>query len=274
MDRVESYLMRRSACILARRNVPTDDAPESLTGATARGGIYVLVRRLIANAVRIVAIAILARNLTPDEFGVVALAVMAVSLLAVFGSGGIIAYIVCDREADWETRVQPAFWLNLVLTTASCAVVVACLPIVDAVYDQPRLVEALLLVLADYFIRQLKSVPEALMQRKLQFRVLAMRDTARDFTSAGVAVAMAQKGFGVWSLVIPNLVIAPFEVVFTAWRAKFRPRLSLGRHAWPRIFHFTKSGIFNSFLFLDSAFWQIPFSISENEQDFSLFVVN
>jgi O-antigen/teichoic acid export membrane protein len=242
MDRAESYLTRRSTCILATRNVSTTaDAPESLTGATARGGIYVLIRRMIANAVRIGAIAVLARKLTPEEFGVVALAVMSVSLLAVFGSGGVITYIVCDRDEDWETRVHPAFWLNLALTTGSCIVVVAFLPLVDYVYDQPRLIPALLLVLADYFIRQLKSVPEALLQRQLQFRVLAMRDTARDFTSAAVGVGMALAGFGVWSLVVPNLVIAPFDVLFTAWRAKWRPRLPLGREHWPRIFKFTKN---------------------------------
>jgi O-antigen/teichoic acid export membrane protein len=215
--------------------------PESLTGATARGGVYVLVRRLIANGLRIGAIAVLARKLDAEEFGTVALAVMAVSLLAVFGSGGIITYIVCDREDDWESRVNSAFWLNLVLTAASCAIVVASLPIVHWIYPLPDLVGALLVVLADYFIRQLKSVPEALLQRRLKFRLLAMRDTGRDFVGAGLGIAMALTGFGVWSLVVPNLVIAPFEVAFTAYAARWRPQRDLGRASWPRIFGFTKN---------------------------------
>jgi PST family polysaccharide transporter len=215
--------------------------PESLTGATARGGVYVLVRRLVANGLRIGAIAVLARKLEPAEFGVVALAVMAVALLTIFGSGGIITYVVCDRDDDWETRINPAFWLNLVLTLASCTIAVAFLPLVHYLYAQPLLVEVLLVVLADYFIRQLKSVPEALLQRRLKFRVLAQRDIGRDVLGAGLAIVMALMGFGVWSLVIPNLVIAPFEVAFTAIVAKWRPRLPLGRASWPRIFGFTKN---------------------------------
>lgn len=57
---------------------------QSLTGAAARGGFYVLTRRLLANVIRIETVAVLARKL-----------------------------------GAWETRIQPAFWLNFAL--ASCA---------------------------------------------------------------------------------------------------------------------------------------------------------
>lgn len=220
---------------------PSADESESLTRTAARGGVYVLVRRLTANLLRIAAVAILARNLTKAEFGVVALAQMAVSLLTVFGSGGIATYIVCDREPDWETRVQPAFWLNLTLTTASCVIAIAFLPVLQLIYHQPQLTGVLLVILADYFIDQLKSVPDGLVQRRLGFRILAIRDTSRDFLAAGVGIAMALSGVGVWSLVLPNLAIVPLEVLFTMWAAKFRPRLTPGRAAWPRIFRFTRN---------------------------------
>jgi O-antigen/teichoic acid export membrane protein len=216
---------------------------ESLTGATARGGVYVLIRRLAANVLRIGAVAVLARKLDRHEFGVVALAQLAVSLLTVFGTGGVITYIVCDREDDWQSRVSPAFWLNLALTTASCVVAIACVPVVQYIYDEPLVGQALLVILATYFVTQLRMVPEALLQRQLQFRVLAMRDTVRDFGTASVAIAMALAGFGVWSLVVPNLVVAPLDVVFTTWRARFWPGRSLGRAAWRRIFTYTRSVI-------------------------------
>jgi PST family polysaccharide transporter len=216
---------------------------ESLTGASARGGVYVLIRRVAANAIRLGAVAVLARRLDRGEFGVVALAQLAVSLLTVFGTGGVITYIVCDREADWQARTSPAFWLNLALTTASCAVALALLPLVQYVYGEPLLGQVLLVILATYFVTQLRMVPEALLQRRLAFRVLAVRDTARDFSTAAVAVAMALGGFGVWSLVVPNLVVAPLDVAFTAWQARFWPSRSLGRGSWSRIFRFTRSVI-------------------------------
>lgn len=216
---------------------------ESLTGASARGGVYVLVRRLAANLLRVAAVAVLARKLDRHEFGVVALAQLAVSLLTVFGTGGVITYIVCDREDDWRTRVSPAFWLNLALTVGSCAVALALLPVVQAIYGEPELGAALLVILATYFVTQLRMVPEALLQRALRFRVLAMRDTVRDVFTSGIAIAMALTGFGVWSLVLPNLVVAPLDVAFTAWRAGFRPDRALGRAAWGRIFRYTRNVI-------------------------------
>jgi len=213
----------------------------SISGTVARGGIYIIIRRVLANLIRMVAIGVLARNLTAAEFGVVVLAQVAVSMLTVFSGGGVGTYILCDRETDWESRIQPAFWLGVALTIASCAVVLAFLPLIKTVYDEALVTEVLLVVLADHFIRQLKLVPDALLQRTMRFRVLVMRDTARDFATAGVAVWMAVAGFGVWSLVLPSLMLAPFEVTFTAWVARFRPRKALGRAAWPRIFKFTRS---------------------------------
>ena len=214
---------------------------ETLTTTTARGGMYVLVRRVSANAIRIGALAILARKLTTAEFGVVALAQMAAALLTVFGSGGIITYVLCDREPDWQDRVNPAFWLNVALTVASCLIAVACVPIVHVVYHDWVVDRVLLLILATYFITQFRMVPEALLQRKLRFRALAVRDTARDFLSAGATVGMALAGMGVWSLVVPNLLVAPLDVFITVGLARFWPHAALGRDQWPRIFKFTKN---------------------------------
>jgi O-antigen/teichoic acid export membrane protein len=91
-------------------------------------------------------------------------------------------------------------------------------------------------------------VPEALLKRRLQFRILAVRDTLRDFVTAGLGIVMAISGFGVWSLVLPNLIAAPFDVLFTWVIARFRPRLPLGTSSWSRIFRYTRSVIGEQFL--------------------------
>ena len=216
------------------------DAP-SLTTATARSGVYILIRRILANGIRVVSIGVLARQLTASEFGVVAISIVAVNLLTVFGSGGIITYIVCDREPDWETRVNPAFWLNMTLAAAGCVITVAALPLITWFFPHEHVAEVILICLAAYFIEQAKMAPEALLQRRLAFRVLAVRDTGRDLSSATLQVVFALAGFGVWSLVLPNLIIALLSVLFTARAARFVPQRDLGRAAWPRIFGFTKS---------------------------------
>lgn len=232
--------MARRSDILRDQSMSTT---ESLSGASARGGVYMLVRRLTANAIRLGAVAVLARRVERAEFGVVALAQLAVSLLTVFGTGGITTYIICDRDDDWRTRLSPAFWLNLALTLASCAIALAALPIVDAIYGEPHLIGALVVVLATYFLTQLRMVPEALLQRSLAFRWVAARDTVRDLFIAGLGVAMALTGFGVWSLVVPNLIAAPLDVAATAWRARFWPAPQLGRAHWRRIFTYTRNVI-------------------------------
>lgn len=201
------------------------------------------MRKIVSNAIRIGAVAVLARELTAAEFGVVAIAQLAVQLLAIFGSGGVMTYIIVDREPDWETRVDPAFWLNLVLTLAGCGIALAFLPVVYLIFPQRLLIEVLLVCLADYFIDQLGMIPEGLLQRRLKFRALAIRDTVRDLVIAGLSVAMALGGWGVWSLVLPSLFVAPLVVIATAVLVGYRPKLPFGRAHWRRIFTFTRSVI-------------------------------
>ncbi len=200
---------------------------------------WLLARRVSGNVIRLVAIAVLARHLTPAQFGVVALAQVLLQFITLVGEAGTGTYVIYDDGPGRERRVHAAFWLNLVVTLVQCAVCLAVLPLVGRFFDPGHLVPVLAALVAVFLLRQLAIVPEALLQRALRHGALAKRDIVVDLLSAAASVALAFSGAGVWSLVVPSLVLEPVRLAIAVAMSGWRPRLPFHTGEWRGVLRYT-----------------------------------
>jgi PST family polysaccharide transporter len=204
-----------------------------------RSGMWVWGRQLVTNVVSIFTTAILARHLSPSAFGVVALSYVVIKFLAILGRSGVADYVVVDRGEDRERRISAAFWLNTALSLVVAGLCVAVQPIVVRAYDSEVLGQILLVMVGNYVIDQLGLVPEALVKRTLRYEKLAVRDASLKMFASIASAALAVAGFGVWSLILPTIVVHPVRLIVILWISRFRPRLQLGLSEWPRIWRFS-----------------------------------
>jgi len=214
-------------------------AEESVGARAAKSTGYLLVRRLVGYVIRFAAIAVLARKLKVADFGVVAIAATCINIMVMFGSAGVNSWVIYDREEGWEQRAKSAWWLNAVLTTGQVAVAGALVPVVVRIYHEPRLTGVLAMLIVTFFIEQMSEVPDTLLERHLDFRKVAARDMAYDFLTGFAGVAMAVSGFGLWSLVVPRLILSPIFLGITLRLARWTPGWNLYRGDWRRIFRYT-----------------------------------
>ena len=205
----------------------------------ARSSAYLLVRKLVSYLVRFSAVAVLSRRLSVAEFGLVAIATTCINIMVVFGTGGINSWVIYDREPGWEQRGRSAWWLNTVLTTGQAVFACAVIPIVVLIYDDVALAPILFALVATFFIEQMGVVPNAVLERHLNFRTAAARDIANDVLTGAGGVILALSGMGVWSLVLPRLVLAPIFVLLSMRLARWTPGWKLHREDWRRIFGYT-----------------------------------
>jgi PST family polysaccharide transporter len=223
-------------------------AAESIGVRAAKSTGYLLLRRLVGYAIRFSAVAVLARQLTVTEFGVVAIATTCINIMVMFGAAGINSWVIYDREPGWEQRARSAWWLNQVLTAGQAGVASALVPAVVYLYHDAQLGPVLAALIATFFIEQMNEVPDALLERHLDFRKVAGRDMANDFLTGIGGVLMAISGCGLWSLILPRLVLSPL-FVFITWRlARWTPGRHLYRGDWRRIFRYTIHLIGGNFL--------------------------
>jgi O-antigen/teichoic acid export membrane protein len=210
-----------------------------IAGRSIHSATWLFAHKAVANAVRLVAVAVLARQLEPAQFGVVALAAVVLQFATLVGEAGVGTYVVYDRADGRESRAQAAFWLNVAITTVQCAVCLALIPVITRIYPEPGLAPVLGALTAVFFVNQLAMVPDALLRRDLRHPVLARRDMAIDVGSATLSVALALAGAGVWSLVVPVLVAQPISVAVALRAARWRPRLPFHVREWRTILRYT-----------------------------------
>ena len=219
----------------------------SLGESAARGAVWIYGRMLAVQLIRFVAIVVLARELEIRAFGIVALANVALMLFSVLASQGVNQFIVYDRDNEFEDRVSAAFWLNVLISLMAVVVGFAVAPAIARAFNEPLLVPILQVLLLRFPLDSMTRVLDAVRNKALQFRTIEIRDTSIELGIAIGSIGMALAGFGVWSLVVPAVLLAPVQTIVAVLTTKWRPGWRPGLRHWPRILRYSVHIIGSSF---------------------------
>lgn len=166
------------------------------------------------------------RLLDPAAFGLIAMIMPVLSLVQIFNELGLTQATV-QREEITQDELTALFWINVAISGGLAALMALAAPLVAMFYDEPRLIavtvcSASLLLLSGVSAQQI-----ALMNRWMQYRVLAVIDVACVVASVVAGVGGAALGLGYWSLVLmqaaSSATIAALAWALSDWRPS-RPR--------------------------------------------------
>lgn len=159
---------------------------------------------LAGRFVSMLSLVVLARLLVPADFGMVALAVVVTSTAGLLASAGMGSALIASR-ADDRVATTHATVLNggvgLVLTVVVAA---TAGPLADALGDE-RIAPLIVVLSPVLLLDTLAVVPEARLMKAIMFGRRAACHISAAVVQAGVAVALAVTGAGVWSLVAGHL---------------------------------------------------------------------
>lgn len=209
-------------------------------------GAWIYMRMVITNVFNLGVMVILSRVLKPSDFGIVALANVVTRLLVILGEDGIGQYIIYDNKEGRKERVYAAFWLDLFLSVGVAILALLCIPIVELIYAEKELVFILILLFIKYPIDSLSQVPDGLLKKELKFKQLTARDTILEIISGSISVLMAIYGYGVYSLVIPGLSIAPIRFILGLIQSKWYPVAKFYFKRWKEVFTFSANVVGSS----------------------------
>ncbi len=181
----------------------------------------------------------LARLLSPREFGIVALVLLVQGLVLLLGLRGISAALIRHKE-DEDTYANAAFWLTGIVGVLMGVIQIAVAPLAARIYREPILLPLLLVSSIAFFVTPWGATHAVLLQKHLRFRERALRHMVLNTINTAGTVVMALRGYGVWSVVIPPLLVDPIEA-YVNWRLyDWRPRLVFDRAHWREVINFGK----------------------------------
>lgn len=148
---------------------------------------------------------VIARLLLPEEYGLTAMILVFVGIAEVLINGGFAKAIIQSREPS-QAELCSVFYLNVVVSLVSAALLAAAGPLIAAFYHLPILAPLAAVMSIDLVISALGLVQNTLLTKKLDFKTQFWARLTGTILSGIVGIAMALSGFGVWSLVGQCLV--------------------------------------------------------------------
>lgn len=208
-------------------SLESDEHP-SLATATLKGVFWMTATRGLKAPLSLIAVAILARILTPADFGIIALGMVVASFSDMLVDGSFSLVLIQRREID-SRIIGGTFALSAGLATFFAAGVILSAPYIERDFNFTHLRDVLIFFATILPITAITTVTTALLQRRLQFRVLTVNAFCSQLAYSVSSVALAVAGMGVWSLVWAQMLQSSIDAAlgFLAVRKRYRIKLSV-----------------------------------------------
>ena len=213
------------------------DFPSPLARTTARGAVWTGVASASTSLLRLAILAILARLLAPADFGLLTAATFFIDLSNIIHELGFSAAVIQKQETDDEV-LSTAFWSSLGMGGGLWLLLTAASPLVAWFYRNPSVRPVLMVLAVTFVIAPLGLLQKVLLQKRLDFRRVALAEVGAVLAMGAVSIALAWQGLGVWSLVWGSIAQKIVEVVLLWLLHPWRPSRLWSRAAFGELFGF------------------------------------
>ena len=192
---------------------------------------------------------ILARLLMPEMFGLVAMVIIFISIGQTLMDGGMTSSLIRTKNPD-QLDYSTVFVTNIIMSFLIYGIVYFFAPYISEFYNQAILTDIVRLFALTFVIRALVAVHVAKLTKEMNFKLQMKLQIPATVISGVVGVAMAYKGYGVWSLVWLNLVQAIIFAIqywlFVDWRPSFIFDKERFKHHFDFGYKLTLSGLIDT----------------------------
>lgn len=223
----------------------------SLRQQFLRGALWSAAEKWGAQLASTAVFLLLARLLDAKSFGLIALANVFLSLMQILLDQGFAQAIVQRQNLEPE-HLDTAFWTSVLMGMVFVVAILSGAGWIAQFYQEPMLAPIIQCMSLSFLLAGLSSVQSAILQRNMQFKAFAIRSLGATVACGVAGLGAALLGFGVWSLVIKELVFGSTASLLLWVQSDWRPGLRFSPQHFRDLFSFGISVIgFNGLNFLN-----------------------
>jgi O-antigen/teichoic acid export membrane protein len=204
---------------------------------TIRGSFWTLVDAAGGQVLSLLAFVVLARVLAPQDYGIVALAMSVLAIPSVLLNEGLSDALI-QRGDLQDGHINAAFWANLGLAGVFVVLAQISAGWIAEATGEPLVEPAMRWLSLCLVSIAVSSTAGAIYRRKFHYSTFALRTLIATASGAIVGVAMALLGFGVWSLIVSQLVQAVVGAGVMWIGLKWTPRFEFSSAAFQELYKF------------------------------------
>jgi PST family polysaccharide transporter len=203
------------------------------------GVLYLTVANVVSKLLKIIVHVVLAWLLFESDYGLVAMTMAIMMVFQMLSEFGIGVTVVQKANMN-DDFPAAAFWLNLGLSVLMAAVACALAPPLATFYGDDRIVLLVQVSAIGFIITALRTIPMALIRKRLEFGRYAALDSSWHILTGVLAIVFAVLGAGYWSLIIPNMASALLLTPLWFWAARWIPSFKFRFSIAAEVFAYSK----------------------------------
>lgn len=164
------------------------------------GAKWTAVLRIASQMVSWLTTLIVVRFLTPADYGLNAMLSLPIDMLLLFTTLGAEVALIQRKQISAE-EIASVFGSLLLLNGAFFLLLFLGAAPIAAYFHDPRLTPLIQVTSVVFLLSPFRSIPNALLDRALEFRLRAQVDMAAMIVSALLSLILAVGGAGVWALI-------------------------------------------------------------------------
>lgn len=204
-----------------------------IVGATIWSGI----QRFGGLAISFISNMVLARLLSPNDFGIMGLIMVFITMADVLVDGGLGNALIQKKDIEGKDKTT-IYTTNLIFSLLIFTGLFFAAPYIESFTDVSGFAILLRIQSSCVLIRAFYVVNVSQLTRDLQFSKLALITLISQALSTLVAIILAYNGFGVWSLLLKNILLDLFCCILYALASPFKYKLVFDKTSFRGLFSF------------------------------------
>lgn len=209
----------------------------SLRQRTLSGMIWSSIQRFGSLGISFISSLVLARLLTPEDYGAIGVLTIFIALSNTFIDGGFGSALVQKKDPTQEDYSSIFYW-NIVLAIILYCILFFLAPVISLFYKMPILSDVLRVQGIILLINALQIIQNNQLNKQLKFKPLSIINISASIVSVMVGIILAYCGFGVWSLVVQQLLNGIICAILLWIYNKWVPSFVFNLNSFKELFNF------------------------------------
>jgi len=209
----------------------------SLKQKTVSGLLWSFIDTFAGQGLTFIVGIILARILSPREFGLIGMITVFIAVSESFINSGFSSALIRKKDCT-NIDFSTVFYFNLAAGILFFLILFFTAPFIAGFFDEPQLTVIVQVLGVILIIDSLTLIQRTILTKRIDFKLQARISVIASLGSGVIAIVMAYKGFGVWSLVAQRIAKQGLNSLFLWLWNRWKPLLVFSKQSFKELFGF------------------------------------
>lgn len=213
-----------------------------------KAGLWSAIERFSVQGISFFVQLILARMLMPEDYGLIGMLLVFISIAQSFIDSGFSTALIQKKDSD-NLDLSTVFHFNCFISILLYIILFFSAPLISDFYNQPLLNNLLRILGLTLIINSLSIVQRTILIKNIDFKTQSKASFSAALISGIIAIILAYKGLGVWSLVFQNLLSSTLNSILLNFYSQWKPQLIFSYNRLKQLFSFGVNILFSGLIY-------------------------